>query len=178
VGLNDLWRFGRYLPGGHFAPHKDGVFRLDFHHRSMKTFMIYLNGATSMDPSSPSEFEGGSTNLIYEGSKFVSDETGIYHSLEEFIYHKIRPVAGMALVFNHHMMHEGERVKAGKKYIMRSDVMFRRVPQISEFSASQEQAICWALKAAELETDKKGQEATDAYKRAEKLWPEVLRTNW
>ena len=39
---------------------------------------------------------------------------------------KVQPEAGMALVFQHNIYHEGERLKSGTKYIMRSDAMFRR----------------------------------------------------
>jgi len=39
---------------------------------------------------------------------------------EENILHRLKPEPGMALVFNHMILHEGERVQSGLKYIMRS----------------------------------------------------------
>lgn len=36
----------------------------------------------------------------------------------------IAPAAGMALVFDHYLMHEGCAVAAGTKYVLRSDVMY------------------------------------------------------
>jgi hypothetical protein len=39
---------------------------------------------------------------------------------EENILHRLKPEPGMALVFNHMILHEGERVQSGMKYIMRT----------------------------------------------------------
>lgn len=39
----------------------------------------------------------------------------------------IQPVQGDALLFRHHLIHEGAEVTRGRKYVLRSDVMFRRV---------------------------------------------------
>ena len=43
-----------------------------------------------------------------------------------FIRDTFHPKTGMALVFAHHLPHEGMKVEAGVKYVLRSDVMFRR----------------------------------------------------
>lgn len=32
----------------------------------------------------------------------------------------------MALVFDHLMLHEGAAVQSGRKYVLRTDIMFRR----------------------------------------------------
>jgi hypothetical protein len=37
----------------------------------------------------------------------------------------IQPRSGMAMVFDHNMLHDGEELKGGKKWIMRSEVMYR-----------------------------------------------------
>ena len=36
------------------------------------------------------------------------------------------PRAGRAFLFNHHLLHEGARVTKGLKYVLRSDLMYRR----------------------------------------------------
>lgn len=36
------------------------------------------------------------------------------------------PEAGMALIFKHDLLHEGAEVTAGVKYVLRTDVMYRR----------------------------------------------------
>jgi hypothetical protein len=38
----------------------------------------------------------------------------------------VTPQAGLALVFDHYVLHEGTRVLEGQKYVLRSDVMYAR----------------------------------------------------
>ena len=40
---------------------------------------------------------------------------------------KVVGSAGMALVFQHGLVHEGSKVTSGVKYVLRSDVMFSAV---------------------------------------------------
>jgi predicted 2-oxoglutarate/Fe(II)-dependent dioxygenase YbiX len=102
VGLNERFRFYRYDPGEKFAPHFDGYYqRPDALERSQWTLMIYLN----------EDFEGGETNLI---------EADV----------SIRPHTGMALAFLHRQLHEGAPVVEGRKYAIRTDVMYRRKPPV------------------------------------------------
>lgn len=98
LGLNERFRFYRYEPGQKFAFHMDGYYRRDNGEQSMLTFMIYLN----------EDFEGGETTFMN------GDNT------------TIKPENGMVLVFNHTLFHEGSEVIKGKKYVLRSDVMFSR----------------------------------------------------
>ena len=42
----------------------------------------------------------------------------------------ITPRRGMALIFEHQLLHEGAAVASGRKYVLRSDVMFGRVGQV------------------------------------------------
>ena len=57
------------------------------------------------------------TFMIYLNDDFEGGDTG-------FRYTRIRPKRGMALVFNHELLHEGAPVTKGRKYVLRSDVMF------------------------------------------------------
>lgn len=98
LGLNERFRFYRYEPGQKFAYHMDGYFRRDNGEQSMLTFMIYLN----------EEFEGGATTFMNGDNTIVKPETG------------------MVLAFNHTLFHEGSEVLRGRKYVLRSDVMFSR----------------------------------------------------
>lgn len=101
-GLNERWRWYRYDRGEKFAPHFDGYFqRPDGTEVSRLTFMVYLNDG----------FEGGAT---------------IFHDYEPRIV--VQPVRGMALVFVHRQLHEGAPIVAGRKYVLRSDVMCRYCP--------------------------------------------------
>src|SRR5262249_16725523 len=104
VGLNERFRYYRYDPGEEFAPHFDGFFARNVHERSHLTFMIYLNEG----------FEGGETNFYFDSAW----EPAL----------SVRPEAGMALVFVHVKLHEGAAVIRGRKYVLRTDVMYRRAP--------------------------------------------------
>lgn len=95
VGVNERFRCYRYTPGQQFKAHYDGAFQRSQHECSELTFMIYLND----------DFTGGHTTF-YE---FDVD---------------VRPVRGMALLFQHRLLHEGCTVRSGVKYVLRSDVMY------------------------------------------------------
>lgn len=96
VGVNERFRCYRYEPGQRFATHYDGAFIRNPQERSWLTFMVYLN----------EEFTGGETDFPVEKTK-------------------ITPRTGMALLFQHHTLHEGCTVRSGTKYALRSDIMYR-----------------------------------------------------
>ncbi len=100
LGLNERFRFSRYDPGQRFDVHQDGYFRRDSGEQSQLTLMVYLNDG----------FEGGATKFYdQEGSKETAS---------------IEPRAGTALVFVHRQWHEGAPVLDGRKYVLRTDVMY------------------------------------------------------
>lgn len=115
-GLNNVWRFCRYLDAGHFAPHRDGVTTINADERSVFTLMLYLN----------SGFTGGTTNFLSEEQPNFRNQE-MYKAEEQFILERVVPEPGMALIFHHHCLHEGEAVRGEKKYILRSDLMYKRV---------------------------------------------------
>jgi len=102
IGVNEMLRFYRYDPGQQFNWHQDFPFERDNGERSFLTFMIYLND----------DFEGGETS--FEDS--FSDEP-----FEPF---SVVPQTGMALFFEHGTYHIGELVSRGRKYVLRTDVMY------------------------------------------------------
>ncbi|HEX8266077.1 MAG TPA: 2OG-Fe(II) oxygenase [Pyrinomonadaceae bacterium] len=95
IGLNERLRFYRYEAGQKFAQHFDGSFRRPNGEQSLLTWMIYLN----------EDFTGGETNFNGAGIE-------------------IKPETGMMLVFRHELIHEGTEVQSGRKYVLRSVVMF------------------------------------------------------
>ncbi|WP_165672757.1 prolyl hydroxylase family protein [Metapseudomonas otitidis] len=97
VGLNERFRFYRYTPEQYFKWHRDGAFQRSPSEISQLTLLIYLND----------NYQGGATQLRDEAD--------------------IRPEAGMALVFPHRVMHQGSPITAGVKYVLRTDVMYRRI---------------------------------------------------
>jgi prolyl 4-hydroxylase len=97
VGLNERFRCYLYDPGQRFAPHYDGAYRRDDGDASLLTFMVYLNDG----------FTGGATAFHHLGLDVV-------------------PRRGLALLFQHHLLHEGCAVETGHKYVLRTDVMYSR----------------------------------------------------
>ncbi|MEO9131567.1 MAG: 2OG-Fe(II) oxygenase [Sphingomonas sp.] len=101
-GLNERLRFYRYDVGQQFDWHCDGKFWRSQQEESHFTFMIYLN----------QDFEGGET---------------AFRALPEFPMEDlvVEPKTGMALIFHHPVYHQGAPVLSGRKYVLRSDVMYR-----------------------------------------------------
>lgn len=106
LGLNERFRFYRYDVGQTFAPHYDGSFRRPNGEQSQVTFMVYLND----------NFGGGETKFDL---KYPYGEVSVV------------PEAGMALLFLHHLRHEGAPVHRGRKYVLRSDVMYAAATDIT-----------------------------------------------
>jgi predicted 2-oxoglutarate/Fe(II)-dependent dioxygenase YbiX len=96
VGLNERLRYYRYDPGQYFKWHGDGAFVRSREERSLLTAMVYLS----------EDFEGGSTDFHDYGS--------------------VIPQRGSALFFEHSLIHQGAPVIRGRKYVLRTDVMYRR----------------------------------------------------
>ncbi len=102
VGLNELFRFYRYTPGQQFHWDQDFPFERETGEKSYLTMLIYLNA----------DFEGGETS--FEDS----------YSAESFDAFQVVPKQGMALFFEHPTHHQGEAVLSGRKYVLRTDVMY------------------------------------------------------
>ena len=64
------------------------------------------------------------TFMIYLNDDFMGGETS-FHDLV------IAPCRGTALIFRHELFHEGRPVIQGKKYVLRSDVMFNPLGRLS-----------------------------------------------
>ncbi|KAI6648874.1 hypothetical protein LOD99_6948 [Oopsacas minuta] len=113
-GINPRFRLCRYIGGkGHyFGKHVDGGYQNSKTGEvSFLTLLVYLN--------SKDEFEGGCTNFFRK--------EGVY---------SVVPKAGLCTVFfqdDGRCQHEGEKVTKGKKYIIRTDVMFRNSEAENEF---------------------------------------------
>mmetsp|Transcript_13564 Transcript_13564/g.28752 ORF Transcript_13564/g.28752 Transcript_13564/m.28752 type:complete len:261 (-) Transcript_13564:219-1001(-) len=103
VGLNERMRFLRYQPGNFFSPHQDIRYTRGPEagekqgETSHVTCQLYLND----------KFKGGATRFI-SGTR----------------YYDVAPKAGSVLLFDHDLLHEGAKVTSGKKYSVRSDVMY------------------------------------------------------
>ena len=103
VGVNERLRLYRYDPGQRFAAHFDGYFRRPTGEKSELTLMVYLNDG----------FEGGETTFY-----------GSWRNYPDRPYVRAVPRRGRALLFRHHLLHEGTPVLSGRKYALRTDVMY------------------------------------------------------
>jgi predicted 2-oxoglutarate/Fe(II)-dependent dioxygenase YbiX len=100
-GLNERLRFLRYDPGQFFKPHFDGCYITpNKKKRSLITLMLYLNDG----------FQGGETTFLS------------YNAQDKEV--AFVPKCGSILLFDHGVYHQGSDVYKGRKYAMRTDVMY------------------------------------------------------
>ena len=109
VELNERCRFLCYTPGQSFDAHCDGRYtRLRPHpnagDHSMVTVQFYLHDVP--------EAHGGATTFL-----------GGYRDEKQLA---CQPTGGSALIFTQDLLHEGSLVKAGLKYTLRTEAMYRR----------------------------------------------------
>ena len=100
-GLHERFRFYRYDTAEQFGIHFDGCVSRGEDEESKLTFMVYLSDVA----------EGGGTNFYARGG---------------VVRFAVQPSSGKALVFDHLQLHEGVPVVNGRKYVLRTDVMYRR----------------------------------------------------
>jgi len=95
-----LFRIYKYTPGQFFKPHKDGAVESGGC-KSEITVLFYLNDA-----------DGGDTVLMPQGRA------------QEASFIRISPKAGDVLMFEHRFWHEGQPVRSGEKYVLRTDLFY------------------------------------------------------
>jgi predicted 2-oxoglutarate/Fe(II)-dependent dioxygenase YbiX len=109
TGLFPQFRYYRYDPGQRFKRHKDGAVETPGGERSRLTFLIYLN----------TDYVGGET--VFSEYEFIDGQT-IVHEI------RVRPEVGLGLFFVHERKHEGSAVESGRKYVLRTDVLYEAGP--------------------------------------------------
>ncbi|KAF9430314.1 hypothetical protein BGZ94_007401 [Podila epigama] len=120
VGLNERMRFLKYLPGDKFEAHMDGEYRRQdgSNHCTKMTVQFYLNDAC----------EGGATTFLDENglwkSEMAKKDTTTADNINAVLEVAVPPRVGQILVFQHNLVHEGSPVKAGIKYVIRTDVLY------------------------------------------------------
>jgi|GEM_PF-312473 len=113
-GINPRFRFCQYNQGEAFFIHQDGVFHKSETEKSFLTLLIYLNDQST--------FRGGATRFFANN----------YDATEPKLI--VAPEAGMALLFDHSLWHDGAQILEGTKYVLRSDLIYRRVGKIGKAS--------------------------------------------
>jgi len=98
---NDHFRFSKYEPGGEFKIHRDGVNTDGTPGHSVYTINIFLND----------KFSGGETDFLED----IDDGMGLVARAE--------PKHGRAAIFNREILHRGNKVTVGQKFLLRTDIM-------------------------------------------------------
>lgn len=113
-GLNECWRLAKYYPGDRFMCHCDGAFeKVAGSEMSMLTANIYLN----------TRFGGGSTRFYLSDDPHFEWRSDFGEPSFEVV-----PEVGLCLIFRQPpgrtYWHDGEELSSGRKYLLRSDVMY------------------------------------------------------
>jgi hypothetical protein len=103
VGLNEHFRLLKYKQGQFFQAHTDE----SFVRRTSDGMGVGDMSCVSVHAYLSQNFKGGFTTFLSEGR-----------------YLDVKPRTGSILLFQHDIMHEGQTVTQGTKYLLRSDVMY------------------------------------------------------
>lgn len=95
---NSTIRFSKYRPGQRFDVHRDGLNQDARGYRTKYTVNIFLNDA----------FAGGETDFLDEARELAF---------------RAAPAPGRGVVFDRDILHRGNEVRDGTKYLLRTDVM-------------------------------------------------------
>lgn len=68
------------------------------------------------------------TVMLYLNAPARGGETAFLDPHEQDLTEVVAPRAGRALVFDHRLLHEGSLLREGRKYAIRTDVMYARDP--------------------------------------------------
>jgi len=166
--IDSNWMFSKYNPGTHFGPHYDGATVKNIGERSLQTIIIYLNVGCV----------GGATNFFDDNKQGMDpiDNNNLFVGSKDFVIRSISPTQGSALVFHHYLLHEGELLTEGNKYILRSDIFYKR-ENTPDMEPLEKEAIDWMIKGQQFEFEKNYPEATKCYKKAYRLYPEIEGKN-
>lgn len=165
-GLNECLRFCKYNPGDFFRKHCDGCFVRSEDEQSLFTCMFYLNGG----------FDGGATRFLGPSSSDITDIASQFKLADDSeVLASVAPEPGMCMLFfQPGLLHEGEDLRSGLKYILRTDVMYRRDPATKvPRTMQQAKAMDLVQQAQAAEERRECDLACSLYRRAFKLDPNI-----
>ena len=114
-GLWENFRFYRYDVGQRFKKHRDGsVVLSETNQKSRLSFLLYLNA----------DYQGGET-IFDEASAALGADNAENPPVPPLV---ITPQIGQGLIFVHERRHEGAQVTQGRKYLLRTDVLYSAPP--------------------------------------------------
>ena len=111
VRCNEYFRFSKYHPGQEFTKHTDGTNQDKYGNRSQYTLNIFLN----------KDFGGGETDFFDNSGRLAV---------------RAVPEPGRAALFDRGILHCGNKVASGNKYLLRTDVMIP-IPGVQQTPAEE-----------------------------------------
>ncbi|KAL3426844.1 hypothetical protein PVAG01_00353 [Phlyctema vagabunda] len=129
------------------------------------TINIYLNNVD--------ESHGGATRFLEP----INPSTEI--NSENTVLSKVQPLRGTAAIFHDNVLHDGEELTAGVKYLLRTDIMYSRVLPfeferlVQKLETDKEKGETALELALGLEEAGNRDEAVRWYKKAFRLCPEL-----
>lgn len=124
VGLNECFRLAKYKPGHRFGAHADAWFERSDDEVSMFSVNVYTNNVP-LDSGGATRFYRAEAHL-----RHTNDAEAREAQAREQVDLLVQPEAGLAVVFrqppDHQLYHDGEELRGGVKYLLRTDCMYRR----------------------------------------------------
>lgn len=124
VGVNPLLRFIKYTDGGYLVPHYDAPYVASDEERTLASVVIYLDNDATMTGGAVQFLNDPQSNIPVH-LRNLDDLTE--ESKAEDVIVSLHPKPGSALVFDHRILHESQRISGpGQKTIIRTDIMYRK----------------------------------------------------
>eukprot|EP00918_Siedleckia_nematoides_P086888 GHVU01191190.1.p1 GENE.GHVU01191190.1~~GHVU01191190.1.p1 ORF type:complete len:346 (-),score=75.46 GHVU01191190.1:483-1520(-) len=167
VGVHAHLLFIKYFEGGHFAAHSDGATTIDANCRSFHTLVVYLNEVP----------EGGQTVILNNAQQGISplnpSESSVYSWSPQMELGKVAPAFGRGCTFYYEQMHAGAAVRGGgRKYIIRTDILYRRKVPILQGPRDAEAFAMW-MAAEKIAEEGDAATATAMFRRCFKMSNEL-----
>ena len=121
IGLNEVFRFAKYKPGHRFGAHVDANYARGDDEMTLLTVNVYTNTVATE--------HAGRTRFFAEDQK--ERERVNPAKTDRLVDLAVQPEAGLAVLFLQNPqpeapLHDGEELLGGFKYLLRTDVMYRR----------------------------------------------------
>jgi hypothetical protein len=169
VFINNCFRLSKYEKDSiGFKPHFDSQFSGSFHLKSIFSLVIYLND----------DFKGGKTKFYSKKNPQIDlknfkgltlkEEIKLNGGMESYDSKSIKPIVGNGMMFNHDILHSGEKIKEGTKFVLRTDVVFQRVKVEKSIFNTKLFSTCTDLfrEAQNQELEGNIQKASDLYEKS------------
>ncbi len=115
--INKCIRINRYSQSQEFKFHRDAQYTQSHLVKSSHSILIYLNDG----------FDGGETVFRFPKKQYVNPGLTIKQELEligsDYTDIVIKPRQGQMIIFDQRLLHAGQIVKSGTKYVLRTDLV-------------------------------------------------------